>query len=320
MDLLQTLGEIGLGSRLKRISDLLMKETQLLYKNQNIDFDPYLFPAFNSIIKLKKTTNTEIRELLHISQPAVTQILNKLFKKELIKLKIDEQDKRKKWITLSSKGETLYSEIQPLWNILDKTVKQYTVFPADSLLEHLNYFEEKIKNGEFMKTIEAQIKTELEISIVAHKEEYAPAFYDLNIEWLQTYFYVEEFDKEVLSKPQQYIIEPGGHIFYAIQGSEILGTVALMKENEKSFELTKMAVAPNQRGKKIGQKLMQYCIDFARENDFDKLFLYSNTKLENAIYIYRKFGFIEIPVEKDSPYDRSDIKMVLDLINYDNKI
>ncbi len=314
MDLLQTLGEIGLGSRLKRISDLLMKETQLLYRNQNIDFDPYLFPAFNTIIKLKKTTNTEIRELLHISQPAVTQILNKLFKKELIKLKIDELDKRKKWITLSSKGETLYSEIQPLWNILDKTVKKYTVFPADSLLEHLNYFEEKIKNGDFMKTIQEQIKTELEISIVAHKKEYAPAFYDLNIEWLQTYFYVEEFDKEVLSKPQQYIIEPGGHIFYAIQGDEILGTVALMKDNEKSFELTKMAVAPNQRDKKIGQKLMQYSIDFAKENNFDKLFLYSNTKLENAIYIYRKFGFIEIPVEKDSPYDRSDIKMVLELI------
>ncbi len=309
MDLLQTLGEIGLGSRLKRISDLLMKETQLLYKSQNIDFDPYLFPAFNTIIKLKKTTNTEIRDLLHITQPAVTQSLNKLFKNEWITLKIDEQDKRKKWITLSSKGEALYSVLQPLWNILDKTVKQYTVFPADSLLEHLNYFEEKIKNGDFMKTIQEQIKTELEINIVTHQEEYASPFYDLNIEWLETYFYVEEFDKEVLSKPQQYIIDPGGHIFYAKQGDEILGTVALMKENEKSFELTKMAVAPNQRGKKIGQKLMQYCIDFAKENNFDRLFLYSNTKLENAIYIYRKFGFIEIPVEKDSPYDRSNIKM-----------
>jgi len=314
MDLLQTLGEIGLGSRLKRISDLLMKEIQLLYKSQNIDFDPYLFPTFNTILKLKKTTNTEIRELLLITQPAVTQSLNKLFKNELIKLKIDEQDKRKKWITLSNKGENLFTELQPLWKILDKTVKQYTVFPADSLLEHLNYFEEKIKNGDFMKTIEEQIKTELEINVFAHKEEYAPAFYDLNIEWLQTYFYVEEFDKEVLSKPQQYIIDPGGHIFYAKQGDAILGTVALMKENEKSFELTKMAVAPNQRGKKIGQKLMQYCIDFAKENNFDRLFLYSNTKLENAIYIYRKYGFIEVPVEKDSPYNRSNIKMELLII------
>ncbi len=309
MDLLQTLGEIGLGSRLKRISDLLMKETQLLYKNQNIDFDPYLFPTFNTIIKLKKTTNTEIRELLHITQPAVTQNLNKLLKQELIELKIDEFDKRKKWMTLSNKGEKLFNQLQPIWKILDKTVKQYTVFKADSLLEHLNYFEESIKNGNFMETIQEHIKSELEIKIVPHEKKYAPFFYDLNIEWLETFFYVEEFDKEVLSKPQQYIVDLGGHIFYAKQGNDILGTVALMKESEKSFELTKMAVAPNQRGKKIGQQLMQYCIDFAKENNFEKLFLYSNTKLENAIYIYRKFGFIEIPVEKDSPYDRSDIKM-----------
>ena len=77
------------------------------------------------------------------------------------------------------------------------------------------------------------------------------------------------------------------------------------------FELTKMAVLPNQRGKYIGQKLMQHCIDFANENNFEKLMLYSNTILENAIYIYRKFGFIEIPVEANSPYGRSNIKMEL---------
>ena len=41
--------------------------------------------------------------------------------------------------------------------------------------------------------------------------------------------------------------------------------------------------------------------------------LYSNKILENAIYIYRKYGFIEVPVEPNSPYERSDIKMVLKL-------
>ena len=84
-----------------------------------------------------------------------------------------------------------------------------------------------------------------------------------------------------------------------------------MPYSENVFELTKMAVAPNQRGKKVGQQLMQYCIDFATENKFDQLILYSNTILENAIYIYRKYGFIEIPVETDSPYQRSNIKMIL---------
>jgi ribosomal protein S18 acetylase RimI-like enzyme len=147
------------------------------------------------------------------------------------------------------------------------------------------------------------------IEIVAFQEKYVTAFYDLNIEWLETYFYVEDYDKEVLSNPDIYILNPGGHIFFAVENDVVLGTVALLKRGEGQFELTKMAVLPKQRGKKIGQKLMQHCIDFAEENKFKKLFLYSNTILENAIYIYRKYGFIEIPVDPDSPYLRSNIKM-----------
>ena len=149
------------------------------------------------------------------------------------------------------------------------------------------------------------------MKIVPFDPKYASAFYELNIEWLETYFYVEDFDEEVLSKPEKYIIQPGGHIFFVIEDDLVLGTVALMKAKDGVFELTKMAVLPNQRGKKIGQKLMQHCIDFAHENKFVKLMLYSNTILKNAIYIYRKFGFIEIPVEPDSPYIRSNIKMEL---------
>lgn len=149
------------------------------------------------------------------------------------------------------------------------------------------------------------------IKIVPFHKAYSKAFFDLNIEWLETFFYVEDYDKEVLSKPEKYIIDTGGHIFFAIEDNIVMGTVALMPYAKNIFELTKMAVDPNQRGKKIGQLLMQHCIDFANENNFDKLVLYSNTLLENAIYIYRKYGFIEIPVESNSPYIRSNIKMEL---------
>ena len=150
------------------------------------------------------------------------------------------------------------------------------------------------------------------IKISSFKKQYAQAFYELNIEWLETYFYVEEFDKEVLSKPEKYIINPGGFIFSALENDTVIGTVALMPYSKNVFELTKMAVASKQRGKKVGQQLMQYCIDFAKDNQFDALLLYSNTVLENAIYIYKKYGFIEIPVEANSPYQRSNIKMILE--------
>ena len=155
----------------------------------------------------------------------------------------------------------------------------------------------------------------MHIKIIPFEKQYAKDFYNLNIEWLKTYFYVEPFDEEVLSKPEFYIIDKEGYIFFAELDYVIVGTVALMPTKEPNvFELTKMAVSPKHRGNKIGQHLMQYCIDFAKDHQFKMLMLYSNTILENAIYIYRKFGFIEIPVEENSPYKRSNIKMEL-LIN-----
>jgi N-acetylglutamate synthase-like GNAT family acetyltransferase len=156
----------------------------------------------------------------------------------------------------------------------------------------------------------------MKVDIVPFNSAFSEDFYQLNLEWLQTYFYVEPFDQEVLSKPQTSIIDKGGHIFFVLHKQLVVGTVALIPtENPAVFELTKMAVLPNQRGQKIGQKLVQHCINFANKNRFKALMLYSNTKLENAIYIYKKFGFKEIPVEIDSPYERSNIKMILELHN-----
>ena len=152
----------------------------------------------------------------------------------------------------------------------------------------------------------------MSVKVIPYSNQYAKDFYNLNIEWLGTFFYVEPFDEEVLSKPEIYIINKGGFIFFAEFEDAIIGTVALMPtKDENVFELTKMAVSPSYRGLKIGQLLMKYCIDFAKEKQLATLMLYSNTILENAINIYRKYGFVEIPVEENSPYKRSNIKMIL---------
>ncbi len=153
------------------------------------------------------------------------------------------------------------------------------------------------------------------IKIIDFDRKYAQSFYDLNIEWLKTYFYVEPFDEDVLSRPDKYIINKGGFIFFAMKENEVVGTVALMPTHTKGIlELTKMAVLPEERGQKIGQHLLQYCIDFGKEQNLKALLLYSNTKLENAIYLYRKYGFKELELEINNPYQRADIKMLLELL------
>ncbi len=150
----------------------------------------------------------------------------------------------------------------------------------------------------------------LEVSIIPFEEKYAKQFYNLNVEWLEKYFYVEPYDQKVLSNPKTYIIDKGGFIFFATYNNEIVGTVALINQ-QLFYELSKMAVSPKYQGLKIGQKLIDFCIEFGKEKKWDSITLYSHRKLVPAINLYKKVGFVEVELESNSHYERSDIKMKL---------
>ncbi|WP_299243916.1 GNAT family N-acetyltransferase [uncultured Aquimarina sp.] len=152
-----------------------------------------------------------------------------------------------------------------------------------------------------------------QIKIIPFDPKYAKDFADLNVEWLEKYFVVEPHDIDLLERCEETIINKGGHIFFAKSEDEIAGTFSLIKIEEGIYELGKMAVSPKFQGQRIGQRLMSFCLDFAQDQQWTKLILYSNKILENAIHIYRKYGFVEIDLEKDSPYLRSNIKMELSL-------
>ena len=140
-----------------------------------------------------------------------------------------------------------------------------------------------------------------------------PIFKALNVAWLEKYFYVESKDREILEHCEEYIIAQGGHIFFAALEGQLAGCFSLIRIREGVYELGKMAVDPEFQGQKLGQKMMEFAIDFGHKQGWSRIILYSHTKLGPAIYIYRKFGFVEIELEKDTPYERSNIKMELEL-------
>ena len=83
-----------------------------------------------------------------------------------------------------------------------------------------------------------------DLLILDYEPAHQPAFRDLNHEWISQYFAIEPIDNEMLDDPEGYILAPGGHIFMASYGGELVGTCALIKEHDGVYELAKMAVSP----------------------------------------------------------------------------
>ncbi|MCU0440170.1 MAG: GNAT family N-acetyltransferase [Raineya sp.] len=148
------------------------------------------------------------------------------------------------------------------------------------------------------------------IEILDYSEENKSFIKTLNVEWLEKYFAVEPNDEKQLSNPKEEIIDKGGMIFYARYKGGIVGCAALMKVDEQTYELSKMAVTESYQGLGVGKKLIEHCLDIVQKQNIEKLILYSNTKLEAAIEMYKKYGFKEIPFNS-THYKRANIKMEL---------
>ncbi len=147
------------------------------------------------------------------------------------------------------------------------------------------------------------------LEIIDYEETHQAFFERLNRTWIERYFWMEAIDFEVLQEPKEHIIRNKGKILMARYDNKIVGTVALKFVQEGVYEFTKMAVDDDYQGLKIGKALALNAIEKAKAEKAHTIILYSNTVLKTAIELYKKLGFVEVPL--DGPYKRSNIKMQL---------
>lgn len=150
--------------------------------------------------------------------------------------------------------------------------------------------------------------------IVDYTPAHRPHFKALNLEWITAHFAVEEADRRVLDDPEGHVLAEGGHILMAEDATgDVVGTCALLRITDGSFELAKMAVAPRARGRGVGRALGEAAVERARALGAARVELLSNRVLAPALALYKSLGFVEVPLPATTEYRRADIKMELDL-------
>jgi len=149
------------------------------------------------------------------------------------------------------------------------------------------------------------------LSVIGFQSQYSNQFYQLNKVWIEESWVLEDSDKNDLLNPEKIVINDG-EVFFALSSNEVIGTVAMIKSSDKIYELAKMTVKKNFRGKGVANLLMDRCIEFATEQKAVQIFLISNDSLVIARNLYDKYGFKEVVLDLQK-YERGNVKMILKL-------
>ena len=321
-------GPVAIGTRLRLLSERMAKDATQVYRHYGLDFEVRWFPVLYALMENDGQSVGELTASTGQSQVSVSQIIKAMAAHSLVQLKPSAADGRKTVVRLTAGARARLPALRKQVDDIGTVMNTVLAATEHNLWQALNDFEAQLDQKSFFERVRdldappatpepapspapAFDSVPGKVVIVPYRFAHKAAFRDINLEWIETHFTVEPEDRHQLDHPQ-HILDAGGAIFIALMDGEPVGTAALVRTEAGDFELAKMAVTPQTQGHGVGRRLGEAAIAEARRRRAKEVYLESNRKLEQAIALYRKLGFVEID-RGPSPYARCDIQMALAL-------
>ena len=308
-DVIAELEFLALGSRLKRLAEAMQADCISVYAASGFEgVTPSQFPVLTALHRLGPQTVGALVSAVRMSQPGVSRGLTQLQDRGLVEVSTPSGDRRQRHFALSAKGEALYARMErDIFPGVAKAAEEICGPDGNVFLEQISGLERRfVQKGLFERAVP-------QVRILDYADDLAPVFHDINAEWIETMFVLEQTDKDVLSNPRKHIIDPGGDIlFAATRQNGLVGACALKPMGDGAVELTKMGVRPAARGLKVGETLLDAVLQRAASKSLKTLFLLTSKKCEAAIHLYEKAGFehdADIMAAYGCGYDRCDVAM-----------
>lgn len=311
-DILQNLGPVALGSRLKRLAERLLADATIILEQAGIPVQPSHLALLTALERYGPLSIKEAVATVGFSQPAMTRTVAALRGARLITTDQDPGDARAKQIALTDAGRAILVKTRErVWPKVGSAVSDLAGGREHELLALLTLFETHLAERSMLQRVTNPFSVIQVADTIT--PELAKAFYDINAAWISAMFKLEEHDIDVLSNPQVEILDRGGEIlFIATEKHGVVGTCALMPTEDGAVELTKMGVLDSLRGQKAGEHLLAATLARAGERGIETLFLLTNHTCEAAIHLYEKLGFVhdqEIMDRYGCSYERCDVAM-----------
>ena len=245
-----------------------------------------------------KLTAAELGKDLGLDRGYLSRTLQSFEQRGLVKKTRSQTDRRHVFLTLTGKGRKVFAplnaraqrEVQEMLGDLP-TNEQQDLIQAMHTIEHLLSGKPEPRVPYILRSHQpGDMGWIVHRHGVLYSEEYG---WDEDFEALVAQI-VADFIKNFDPKRER--------CWIAERDREIVGSVFLVKKSKTVAQLRLLLVEPKARGLGIGKRLVEECIRFARQKDYRKITLWTNSVLHAARHIYEEAGFVLVEEEPHDSY------------------
>ncbi|MFX0022684.1 MAG: GNAT family N-acetyltransferase [Candidatus Hermodarchaeota archaeon] len=237
--------------------------------------------------RLSTSTASEIGKVLNLDPAYLSRILSNFEKKNIVQKERSGKDMRKQLLSLTTNGRRIISDLQ------DRASEQIKI-----LLDDVSNYDQ-IQLVKAMRTIERILKDEKEKTVFYNIRSHKPGdigyiTHRHGVIYAMEYQLDETFEAYVAKYMAKFIENYDANkekLWVTERGTEIIGSIAIVKIDDNTAQLRWLLVEPHLRNKGIGTKLMQEALTFCKNRGYQKVILGTFSDLINARRLYEKNGF-----------------------------
>ncbi|UCE52991.1 MAG: MarR family transcriptional regulator [Desulfobacterales bacterium] len=239
------------------------------------------------LAQYEQSTASDLINELSIDPGYLSRILSSFEKEGLLRKVRSKSDSRQRILKLTTQGKKSFAVLN------ERSGKE-----AEALLLSLSE-EDRHRLLNAMQTIEDILGTESETMTSYLLRPHEPG----DIGWIihrhgvvysEEYGFDETFEALVAEILVQFIRKHDPkreRIWIAEQDGQRIGSVMIVEAGDQVAQLRLLFVEPKARGKGIGKRLINECINFSKRNRYRKIKLWTQSNLLEARHLYSKAGF-----------------------------
>lgn len=230
-------------------------------------------------------TISDLTDRLRMDQGYASRLVTGLKKQQLVQVQADPEDGRRKQLSLTPEGQTLYRQLeQQMCDVLDEQLSPLSETQQQQLVTAMQTVQRLLQPAE-TPVIRVRPIVTGELGLIAQRHA---------ILYQQEQGWGPGFEIAVMQVMADYLSQidsPRQQAWVAEVDGQFAGCIFAVQEDEHTARLRALLVEPGYRNLGLGQTLIEQCLTFCREQHYQTVVLWTCDALHQARRLYRRYGF-----------------------------